>query len=100
MAVYIVSRYNITDPEMYQKYVGKAVPLIAKYGGEILAVDKDSEVLEGSGNGVDVLLKFSSREAAQGWYNDPEYVEAVKQRHASTNDGHVMIVNEFVPPSE
>ena len=90
----------MTDPEVYQEYVGKAVPLLANYDSEILSVDTESEVLEGAGNGVNVLLKFPTREAARGWYNDPEYVEATKQRHASTDDGHVLLLNEFVPPSE
>jgi len=49
MAVYAVVNVEITDPDRYTEYRGKAPATIARYGGKYLARGGEVEVLEGTG---------------------------------------------------
>ena len=56
--------------------------------------------IEGQSRGVNVVLKFESEETAMNWYNDPDYQPVKKVRVDATENGTVLLANEFVPPSE
>ncbi|MCB0713867.1 MAG: DUF1330 domain-containing protein [Ignavibacteriae bacterium] len=98
MAAYVVATYTINDPEGYGPYVPGVIPLLQKHGAEILAADYETKVLEGSADTVTVILKFESEEAAESWYNDPDYVP-VKQVRLDSSTGSVVLAKEFVMPS-
>ena len=44
------------------------------------------------------IIRFPSREAALGLYNDPAYQEGKRIRHESTSNGTMLIVEEFAGP--
>jgi len=44
---------------------------------------------------MNAIIRFPSKEAALGLYNDPEYQEAKRIRQASTNNISMVIVEEF-----
>ena len=61
------SRYDITDPEGYQSYLAGAGPAVQAHGGELLAAEPSTEVLEGPAPAVTVIslafrLAFGSSE--------------------------------------
>ena len=97
MKGYLIANYTINDQEIYQKYVGAVMPVIAKYGGKLLIGDFEIKKLEGSPNQGIVAVEFESTEAAERFYNSPEYTESKKLRLAST-EGWVVITKEFTPP--
>ena len=44
---------------------------------------------------MNAIIRFPSKEAALGLYNDPEYQEAKRIRQASTNNISMVIVEGF-----
>jgi uncharacterized protein (DUF1330 family) len=95
MAVYYIGAYDITDPEKFKQYPPVVVSLLPKYGGEILASDTSAYAVEGRARTMNAIIRFPSREAALGLYNDPAYQEAKRIRQESTSNGTMVIVEEF-----
>jgi uncharacterized protein (DUF1330 family) len=95
MAVYYMGTYDITDPEAFKQYPPRVMALLPKYGGEILASDTSAYVVEGKARTMNAIIRFPTRAAALGLYNDPEYQEAKRIRQASTANGSMVIVEEF-----
>ena len=98
MAVYLIVGYDITDPKGFEDYVPGVVPLLQKHGAEVLVADFESKALEGEPRKVNVVLKFSSEEAARNWYNDSAYGPVRQIRLSSTTGGYAAIAQEFRPP--
>lgn len=98
MPAYVVVNLDITDPERYQAYLPGAGAAIQTHGGELLAADRDSTVLEGSAPPMAVLIRFPDKASAEAWYRSDEYQSVVHLRHEST-DGTMLIANGFTPPS-
>jgi uncharacterized protein (DUF1330 family) len=48
---------------------------------------------------MNAIIRFPSREAALGLYNDPDYQEAKRMRHDSTSNITMVLVEEFAPVS-
>jgi len=93
--VYYIGTYDIDDPELFKQYPVRVAALLPKYGGQVLASDTSAYVLEGKARRMNAIIRFPSREAALGLYNDPEYQEAKKIRHASTSNATMVLVEEF-----
>lgn len=100
MAAYFIITYDVTDPEGYGPYVPGVIPLLEKHKGEVLVADYAADSVEGEARGVNVVLRFASKEAAMGWYNDPDYLPVRQIRFNSTSNGTAMLAEEFVMPSE
>lgn len=95
---YVVVVENIHDQAGYQGYVAKAGGTIAAYGGRLLILSDDAELIEGEWPWQRTLvLEFPSVEKAHEWYNSPEYQAIVGERHASA-DANTVIVGGFEMP--
>ena len=92
MSAYVVASYRVTDPESFGPYPEAATKTLAAAGAEIIAVDLDSEAMEGAANPVTVILKFPSKEAMKAWYNSPEY-QAVIGLRTENSEGTMVLVN-------
>ncbi len=97
MAVYLVTSCDITDPEKYAPYVPNVLPLLEKYGAEIIAADKKPITVDGEQRDLTVILKFPSSEVAMELAEDPEYKPWLEIRLASTTNRTSIIVGEFDP---
>jgi uncharacterized protein (DUF1330 family) len=95
MAVYYMNSYDIENIEAFKNYGPLVVPLLHKYGAEIIASDRDAIALEGKARTMNAIIKFPSEEAALQCYNDPEYQEAKKIRTGSTKNCTLILVKEF-----
>ena len=95
MAVFYIGSYDIVDPVEFQKYPPVVMSLLPKYGGVVLASDTSAFVVEGTTRTMNAIIRFPSREAALGLYNDPDYQEAKRIRQASTRNVSMVIVDEF-----
>jgi uncharacterized protein (DUF1330 family) len=95
MAVYYIGTYDITDPEKFQQYPPRVIALLPRYGGEILASDTGAFLVEGSARTMNAVIRFPSREAALGLYNDPDYQEAKRIRQESTTNASLVLAEEF-----
>ncbi|WP_164157396.1 DUF1330 domain-containing protein [Sandarakinorhabdus rubra] len=96
MSHYLIANYRITDQEGYQRYLELVGATTAAHGAEVLVADFDSQIVEGGGRPVSVVVRFASREAALGWYNSPEYRAVVHHRQNNT-EGFVLFANGAEP---
>lgn len=98
MAAYVLVSYDIVDPKGFEPYVPAVLPILQKHGVQIVVGDFAGEALEGEAAGVNVVLRFASREAALKWYNDPEYAPVKQIRLDSTANNRMTLVDEFRLP--
>jgi len=98
MSAYVIVSYDVTNPEGFGAYPPAALPLIAKHGGEALAVDMAAETREGEARGVQVILRFPSMDAARAFYDDPDYGPVKQIRLDNSTNNSFVIAHAFVPP--
>jgi uncharacterized protein (DUF1330 family) len=97
MAIYLVTSCDITDPEKYAPYVPNVLPLLEKYGAEIIAADKNAITIDGEKRDVTVILKFQSQDDVTKLFEDPEYKPWLDIRLASTTNRATIMLGEFDP---
>jgi uncharacterized protein (DUF1330 family) len=97
MAAYYIGTYDIIDADQFRKYPPLVMALLPKYGGEVLASDTAGLLVEGTIRTMNAVIRFPSKEAALGLYNDPAYQEAKRIRQASTRNVSMVVVEEFRP---
>ena len=97
MAVYLVTSCDITDPEKYAPYVPNVIPILEKYGAEIIAGDKNAITVDGDARDLTVIIKFPTPEALNELISDPDYQPWLEIRLASTTNRATIIVGEFDP---
>ena len=95
MAVFYIGSYDVIDPNEFQKYPPLVMALLPKYGGEVLASDLSATLVEGTARTMNAIIKFPSKEAALGLYNDPDYQEAKRIRQKSTANASMVLAEEF-----
>ena len=83
------------DPNEFQKYPPLVMALLPKYGGVVFASDTSAHLVEGSARTMNAIIRFPSKEAVLGLYNDPDYQEAKRIRQASTRNVSMVVVEEF-----
>lgn len=72
-----IARVDVSNAELYAKYIEVASEVIPAYGGVFIARGGRAEVVEGTGRGRNVVARFPDVETALAAYNDPKYQEAV-----------------------
>jgi uncharacterized protein (DUF1330 family) len=95
MAIFYIGSYDIVDPGEFQKYPPLVLALLPKYGGEVLASDTAGFLVEGTARTMNAIIRFPSKDAAIGLYNDPAYQEAKRIRQSSTRNVSMVLVEEF-----
>jgi len=78
---YVLVQSDVTNPDQYAGYAKLTPPIIEHYGGKFLTRGGRSLTLEGQKAPARVVvIEFPSYEAAQAFYNGPEYTAARKVR--------------------
>ncbi len=95
MAVYFMNSYDIVDEQQFSKYAPQVIPLLEKYGAEVVAADVNGIAIEGIPRKMNAIIRFPSAEAALTCYNDPEYQPFKALRIASTANCTMVLVEEF-----
>ena len=93
MAVYLINQLTIHDASYQADYYPKVAPLLEKYGARQIAGGPPVENLEGDWDLPErvAILEFPTLEAANAFWNDPDYSSAKAARQACTT-GKVMLV--------
>ncbi|EEX14771.1 conserved hypothetical protein [Citreicella sp. SE45] len=91
MTAYVVARIDVTDPEQYAVYAGQTVALAEKYGGRFLVKGGPQVVIEGDAPSRHVIVEFSSRTAAERWFESPEYQRILPIAKAASRRDVVII---------
>ena len=76
-----------TTTDWVPAYSAEVPALIARHGGRYLALTDEFDRLEGEGEvpwGV-AILEWPSKEAAEAWYADPDYLPHLDARLAGTS---------------
>jgi uncharacterized protein (DUF1330 family) len=97
VSAYLVASYRVTNPEGYGQYPPKAVPTILQHGGEVLAADAASDVVEGEPQPSTVIIRFPDKDAARAWYDSDEYQQIIGLR-TDNSEGTMVLLDEFVMP--
>ena len=85
MAAYVFFQGEVTDEGLYAKYKEKASATVGAYGGTYLVRGGPWSSLEGDEPAPrTVVISFDSVEAANAWYNSPEYQAIVHKRLEAT----------------
>ncbi|MCT4607719.1 MAG: DUF1330 domain-containing protein [Pelagimonas sp.] len=88
---YIIGHITVTDPEAYKEYIERDTPILHALGGRFVVRGGQSTVMEGEVHQRHVVIEFPSYEAALAAYNDPDYQEVAKIRHA-TAESTILVV--------
>jgi uncharacterized protein (DUF1330 family) len=89
---YLVVQADITNPERYADYARLAPDIVTRYGGRYLARAGRTLTLEGPpARSRVVVIEFPSVEAAQRFYDSPEYAAARKLREGSATAQFVVV---------
>ncbi len=93
MSSYFVALINIHDPDRYEDYLDGFDAVFERYQGEVVAVEDQPRVLEGSWPaGRTVLIRFPSDDDLLRWYRSPEYQELATIRHAAA-DADIAVIH-------
>ncbi|GGB96903.1 hypothetical protein GCM10011352_23810 [Marinobacterium zhoushanense] len=93
MSGYIIYHYNILDKQGINELGSLSLPILKKYGGE-LVVGSSVTRLEGSPYTHMVVYKFDSKQRAKAFYEAEESRELSKLRDRVT-EGFVVFVPEY-----
>lgn len=93
MTYYSVLAVTPTSEDWIPDYIGPANALVAKHGGKYLARTASHERLEGDGAGaaLRIVIQWPSKEAAEAFMSDPEYVPHLQARTAGSKSDHFLI---------
>ena len=81
MSSYFVALITIHDADGYDRYLEGFDAVFQRYDGEVIAVEDEAQVLEGTWPaGRTVLIRFPSDQELLRWYRSPEYQELAKIR--------------------
>ena len=97
MSIYLIANIAIEDWQEYEQYQSGFLEIFGRYGGELLAVSDETEVMEGEWPYTRaVVLRFASREDARRWYDSPEYQKLAEHRLRASK-GTLIAVTGFGP---
>lgn len=92
MSAYLVVNCTVKDMNLLNQYIAGAGASLGVVPVKLLAMDNDSETVEGTPAGSrTVLLEFDSKDDFRTWYNSPEYQAVVGQRLEATEGFAVVI---------
>ena len=97
MKAYVIAAETINDPAMFDIYRKEVGGTLALFGGQFLVRGGTLTLLEGEWRHPRlVIIEFPTRDAAERWYNSPEYQEIISLRQNSSV-GNVIIVDGPTP---
>ncbi len=97
MSCYIIYHYNIIDKERIELLGPLSLPIVKKYGGE-LVIANYADFLDGSSPYSHIVVyKFESKELAKSFYESEESRELSKLRNEVT-EGFVVLAPQFDIP--
>ena len=92
MTYVVVTIKKIRDIEAFRDYASRVAPIIERYGGKYVAVDKTPEVRSGEWPFVrTVIVAYPNYAAAQNWYNSREYQQIIPIRMRAIDANIVMV---------
>lgn len=79
---YIIASIRTDDMDTMRRFAEASAPVIAEYGGRVLARDPKPDIREGTQTGISVVVEFEDVETAQKFYESDGYTSAKSIREA------------------
>ena len=79
---YIIASIRTDDMDTMRRFAEASAPVIAEFGGRVLARDTQPDIREGSQTGISVVVEFDDVETAQRFYDSDGYTAAKSIREA------------------
>jgi uncharacterized protein (DUF1330 family) len=94
MTYVVVTIKKIMDIEAFRDYAVRVAPIIERFGGKYVAVDKAPDVRSGEWPFVrTVIVAYPNFDTAQCWYNSQEYQEIIPIRTRAI-DANIVVVRD------
>ncbi len=79
---YIIASIRTDDMDTMRRFAEASAPVIAEYGGRVLARDPNPDIREGAQQGISVVVEFDDVETAKRFYDSEGYTSAKSIREA------------------
>ncbi|AEG07631.1 DUF1330 domain-containing protein [Sinorhizobium meliloti] len=83
MSAYLIVDLDIHGMKSIEDYRSKALPLVAKAGGKLIAIDESPLELEGWTATNMLIIEFPDKDAIRQLFASPEYAPLAAQRQAA-----------------
>ena len=99
MSGYMIASYTVSGNEdEFALYREAGLPILEKYGAEVLVAEENAQAREGSPGQHTVVVKFPSKEAANAFYDSEEYQRVLHYR-TDNSSGWLVMCDELAPPT-
>ena len=88
---YLIAQVTVTDPEAYGRYGKATTPLLEAYGARLILKPETAIFKEGTARARVAMFEFETFEAAQAFWENPEYA-AARQLRAGAAEGEFILV--------
>lgn len=88
---YWILHVDVTDPDLYQKYLAADAIAFAKYGATPIVRGGQCVGPEGPARSRHVVIEFASYQQALDCYHSPEYQAAVPLRQGASHSDIVIV---------
>ena len=97
--VYVIANFQVHDKDKYREYEKGFFPILKRHNGTFYTYDDNTVTFEGASvrSGRMVIFGFPSEQAANEWYNDPDYQALSEHRRAGTNLEFITMVHGLPP---
>ena len=88
MAAYLLAQVKVNDLDGFREYTSLFGPMLAPYGGKVLAVDDAAVSVEGTWPaGRVVIIEFDTTETAHNWYQSDAYqrISSIRRAHSGAS---------------
>jgi uncharacterized protein (DUF1330 family) len=93
MKAYVIAVEAVHDEAMFAEYREQVPGTLVPFGGQFIARGGKWTTLEGQWQHPrTVVIEFPTREAAEAWYESPDYQKIIGLRHKSSN-GNLIILD-------
>lgn len=94
---YWIVRVDVSDPEVYGRYVKANAEPFARHGARFLVRGGKHEVVEGKARARNVVIEFPSYDGALACFSDPKY-QAAKSIRDPVAEADVLIIEGYDGP--
>ena len=91
MSAYLVVDLEIYDMKSIEEYRNKALPLVSKLGGRLIALDSAPLELEDWQSTNMLIIEFPDKDAIRKLFESPAYLPLAPQRQAAAKSRIIAI---------
>lgn len=94
---YWIVRVDVSDPEVYGRYVKANAEPLGRYGAKFLVRGGRFEAVEGKPRARNVVIEFPSYQAALDCFRDPKY-QAAKAIRDPVTEAEIIVIEGYDGP--